>query len=346
MRFADMWDRKPTIPAPAPPVPAPREATTAALPADPGPPPAPAPRTIEPPPSEVTAGALTVLRQTKGAILQDQPLPLSDLRQAAEALSAAVGRHSPAFVEIALGPASDEEPLLAHLCHTAILAAILGTAARYTADRLPLLTLATFLHDIGMVRVLSLADQPRALTAEERTQLQQHPRHAEQFLKTVPDLPRVVLAVAAQAHERLDGSGYPAGLRGGEIVEEARLVGVACSFESWTHPRPHRPAFTALETISRLTSTLRGAFDPRFVKLLIEQIGFYPMGSWVELSTGEQGRVNAVNPGSPLRPTVEIVDDLYGVPLPQVKRVDLLSQPTLHVARALGAARPARARKT
>ena len=337
MRFSDIFKRIPSSTPPLPEAP-PSASGPLAVPAQ-----TPTP-SKEPPASpsahlEVAQQALEVVRRVKQAILQEQPIPLPELKQSAEELVGAVIQSPASFVEFALTPSQEDFSLL-HSIHTGILTVILGNGARYTTDRLNQVTLAALLHDVGMLKVLSLITQPRKLTLSELQEVRKYPLYTGELLESMPDLPRMVAVVGTQANERVDGTGYPAGLSDGAIIEEARLVGLASVFESLTHPRPYRIGLTALNALKLITGDLRGSFDPQFVKLLIEHVGFYPKGSWVELSRGEQGRVVEFHPGFPLRPVVEVIRDLYGQPYPQPKRIDLKNQPTLYITKDFGMAPP------
>ncbi len=290
---------------------------------------------------EVYAQTLETARHLKESIFNGTSLDFPEIQKAAGTLVRAVFQNEQQSIEAALLLES-QDYLLRHTVNTAIFTAVLAHGARYTPERIEQVTLAALLHEVGIWKVFPLIDQSRRLSAGELKEVRKHPLWAEEILKEVPDLPRLILAVATQVHERLDGSGYPGGLRAGEISEESRLVGLACAFEGLTHPRAHRPGLTTLDAMKRLTGDLRGSYDPHFIKLLIEQVGFYPRGSWVELSTGERGRVAQCHPEFPLRPTVEILADLYGQAYPQPKRLDLKDQPTLYIIRTFGLERPAK----
>jgi len=124
---------------------------------------------------------------------------------------------------------------------------------------------AGILHDIGKLYVpAEILSKPGRLTEPEMTLIRTHSNVGYDILKAIPFGPPVALSVL-QHHERLDGSGYPNGLSGSDIILEARILAVADVVEAMTSHRPYRPALglrRALEEVSAKKGTL---YDPRAV---------------------------------------------------------------------------------
>ena len=118
------------------------------------------------------------------------------------------------------------------------------------------------LHDVGKIYVpAEILNRPGKLTATEFALIKAHPEIGYDIVKEV-DFPWPVGRMLLEHHERMDGSGYPKGLRGEEILLEARIIAVADVFESMTSHRPYRPALGRDVAMSEIT-TLRGThFDP------------------------------------------------------------------------------------
>jgi HD-GYP domain-containing protein (c-di-GMP phosphodiesterase class II) len=147
--------------------------------------------------------------------------------------------------------------------------------ARAAGERLGLapdagLVRAALLHDIGKLAVSSrILDKPGPLTAREWMAVRLHPTHTETLLGLVGPL-RPIAATAAMHHERLDGSGYPRGLRGDELSAEARLLAVADVFEALTSPRPYRAAMPSDAAVGVLRDEARaGKLDGEVVEALV-----------------------------------------------------------------------------
>lgn len=129
--------------------------------------------------------------------------------------------------------------------------------------------LAGLLHDVGKVGVPDeiLLKEGR-LTDDERAIMQRHSRLSAEAIAGIPgfsDLTRMVYA----HHERIDGSGYPEGIRGSELPIGARILGVADTFEALTSDRPYRPGRSAREALDVFYEDIR-LFDPTIVQALAE----------------------------------------------------------------------------
>jgi uncharacterized membrane protein len=121
------------------------------------------------------------------------------------------------------------------------------------------LNVAGQLHDIGKISVPSdILNKPGRLSEGEMIVIQGHPQVSYDILKTI-DFPWPVARIAYQHHERMDGSGYPQGLKGDDILLEARILSVADVVEAMASHRPYRPALgidRALEEIAKNRGTL------------------------------------------------------------------------------------------
>jgi HD-GYP domain-containing protein (c-di-GMP phosphodiesterase class II) len=120
---------------------------------------------------------------------------------------------------------------------------------------------AAILHDIGKIAVdQSILHKPGRLTAEEFEVIKRHPTVADQILKPIAHLAEV-RRLLVQHHERLDGKGYPAGLRGEQICLEGRILCVADSYDAMTSDRPYRTAMSQADAIAELRRCVGTQFD-------------------------------------------------------------------------------------
>jgi putative two-component system response regulator len=125
-------------------------------------------------------------------------------------------------------------------------------------------------HDLGKVEVpISILGKAGTLTKDEFVAVKAHSAvGADLILKASPDLWNIAQGVRTH-HERLDGSGYPDGLKGEEIPILGRIIAVADVFDALTHPRPYRQAmFSAESAIEYLQDNARTSFDPRVVSAM------------------------------------------------------------------------------
>jgi HD-GYP domain-containing protein (c-di-GMP phosphodiesterase class II) len=125
--------------------------------------------------------------------------------------------------------------------------------------------MASLIHDLGEIYVPSeILNRTGILDEMERGMIQRHPRIAYDILKNI-EFPWPIADIVHQHHERLDGSGYPGGLKGDQILMEARIIAVADVVEAMSSRRPYRAALgmeKALDEINRHRGTL---YDPAAV---------------------------------------------------------------------------------
>jgi putative nucleotidyltransferase with HDIG domain len=141
------------------------------------------------------------------------------------------------------------------------------------------------LHDIGKIGTReSLLQKPGSLTDDERHQISEHPVLGERMLAPLARESPAVLRIVRSHHERLDGSGFPDGLRGKDIPLEARIVAVADSFDAMTSERPYRDPRRPDEALGELRRVSGSQLDPEAVEAF--SAAFRELG-W--LSTSPQG---------------------------------------------------------
>jgi len=132
------------------------------------------------------------------------------------------------------------------------------------------LRVAGLMHDIGKLAVpAELLSKPSRLTETEYSLIQGHPETACSILGTV-EFPWPIPNIVIQHHERLDGSGYPGGLKGDEILLEARILAVADVVEAMSSHRPYRPALGAEKALAEVREGAGTRFDEKVVSVCAE----------------------------------------------------------------------------
>ncbi len=196
------------------------------------------------------------------------------------------------------------------------------------------ITIAAMLHHIGMVMIPDeIRHKKERLTRDELKHIKQAPEAAHTYLQSCHIEDESILLAAAQAAERYDGSG-PGKLKGHEIAWSARLVGLLSMFEALTHFRPYRQRFLPRDAIRELVNHHKKSFDPSMLKALIESISLYPVGTFVQINTGEIGQVIMVHNKFPLRPVVLINMDKYSKPI-AAREINLKLQPNLMIQKCM-----------
>jgi HD-GYP domain-containing protein (c-di-GMP phosphodiesterase class II) len=225
-----------------------------------------------------------------------------------------------------------ERPEFFVACHSLNVARVAARVVRHDTElksRPHDAVLAALLHDCGMLQVpAAVLAYAGPLDDGRRRAVEAHCHAGAALLATLaPEAPW--LADAAHAHhERLDGTGYPGGLREPQIASLTRLLAVCDVYAALCADRPHR---LARETRTALADTLlladQGLLDRHHAERLM-QLSFYPVGSVVEMADGAVGVVVAA-PGSrrepthPARPVVALLVGADGAPLPWPRHLDL-----------------------
>jgi putative nucleotidyltransferase with HDIG domain len=217
--------------------------------------------------------------------------------------------------------------LYQHSVNVAILATAVGMSLGYNRQQLTDLGIGALLHDIGKIELpLDLQQKTTRLTQEEMEIAKKHPVHGFNILRSQHTISLLSAHVALQHHERLNGSGYPQGLKGKQIHEYAQIVGICDVYDSLTSPRPWRKRFMPHDALEYLLGSGGHLFELHLVNAFRKHIAVFPIGSTVVLNTGEAGVVCRVDPECCHRPTVRIIKDGRGNDLRLPYEVDLKSQ--------------------
>lgn len=210
-----------------------------------------------------------------------------------------------------------------HVVNVMIISLELGIGLGYKKQQLLELGVASFLHDIGSIKYLELISKNGNLTDEEFSKVKDHPLNGLEVLNRIGgEFMAGTIEVISQEHERLDGSGYPKGLRDDQINEYAQIVGLVDVYEAMTHLRPYRLKFSPPKTMNAILNKKNG-FSTKILKIFLEKIGIFPVGTMVRLNTKEVGVVYKENQGLPLRPKVMVMLDEGGNKLVSPKQIDL-----------------------
>ncbi|MBG0788984.1 MAG: HD-GYP domain-containing protein [Desulfovibrionaceae bacterium] len=225
------------------------------------------------------------------------------------------------------------EATYSHPMNVAVLSMMVGRETGMSADELTTLGLSALFHDIGKEQIDKRVIKKRDRTRAEEDVLRQHPVLGARLLLDVDIFPKTVARVVAQHHERMDGSGYPSGLKGEAIDRMARVVAIADAYDNHCNHAVPRESLTPYLALSYMFGQQKTVFDVEILALFIRCLGVYPPGTVVELSNGEIGMVMAVNPKNQLNPSVMLYDP--AVPKKEALIVDLADEPDLRVEKSI-----------
>jgi HD-GYP domain-containing protein (c-di-GMP phosphodiesterase class II) len=181
------------------------------------------------------------------------------------------------------------------------------------------------LLDIGKIKLPRyLLDKQGRLTAEEYEEAKRHVAHGIAILSETPNMDPEVLEGIEQHHERMNGSGYPNGNMGDEIGIYGRMAGIVDTFAALTNHRPYAAASSSYEALRSLNGWAGEFFHEPLVQQFVSSIGVFPVGSLIELSTGEVAIVVAHNKVRRLKPRVLVVTGPDKTRSPHPAMLDLL----------------------
>ncbi|XID93561.1 HD-GYP domain-containing protein [Paenibacillaceae bacterium WGS1546] len=224
--------------------------------------------------------------------------------------------------------------LFMHSMNVCVYATLLGMAHGYDRDELVTLGLGALLHDIGKTQVSTrVLLKPGALSASEFNEIKRHAERGFYLLKDEPNIPILAAHCAFQHHERLNGSGYPRGIKGDEIHEYAKWIGIVDSYDAMTSRRTYRDAMLPHQAAEVLYSGSGTLYDTAMLELFRDKVAIYPIGMTVKLNTGRIAVVCDINATCPHRPIVRVLTDEDGCELNAPFDMDLSKNLSVLISR-------------
>ncbi len=221
-----------------------------------------------------------------------------------------------------------DDTTLVHSVNTSVYALLLAQELNYSKSDMKKLAEGTLLHDIGKTFVnQSILLKPGKLTTEEFNHIKQHTVLGYNVLKKNMHLTELSRVISLSHHERLDGTGYPYGLKDNQIHEFAKIVAIADVYESLISERCYRKKLPSHKAIEILIQESVNRLDANMTLRFIKKIAVYPNGSLVRLSDLNYAIVSEQNPASPFRPIVRIIkiEDGKQYPVEEINLMDRLN---------------------
>jgi len=215
-----------------------------------------------------------------------------------------------------------------HSINVCILMLALGKHLALAPNQLAHLAVAGLLQDVGVLLLPEeLIHKQGKLSPEELSLARSHVDKSLALLHNQPDMSQTVLDTIAQHHERYDGSGYPKRLKGTEISLFGSIAGITDCYDAMISDRPYAPAMSSFQALMVLYELKGRSFNPGVVERFIQSIGIYPIGSVVEMSSGEVGIVLEQRRERRLKPRLLLVLDANKKPYDAPFELDLLNDP-------------------
>ena len=189
----------------------------------------------------------------------------------------------------------------------ASLAMLVGKITGYDLFDLTKLGLSALMMNLGFVLVPHNAwDNPDSLMEKVRQDIPRHPERGAEILRSYTHLGNDVVEAVEQHHERWDGTGFPARLKGQEICHFARIIAIADTYYELVSVWPDRPPYMPHEAAEFIIAFSGELFDPELVRIFSRLVPLYPTGTTVKLNTREVGVISDANVGHIARPTVRV----------------------------------------
>ncbi len=222
--------------------------------------------------------------------------------------------------------------LAQHSINVATIAIKIAIGMKLEREKVVEVGISAMVHEVGMVKIPNeILTKKSELDASEIEIIKQHPIHGRKVLEVLkeeyPFLPEVVV----QEHERWNGGGYPFGLKEDEIHTYAQILGLAVTFIALTHHRHYRDNFIAYKAIQSIIERRNKDFSAKMIKVLIDVISIFPVGSLVKLNDGSVARVKQTSKQYPIRPVIKLIQNAKGEKIEADSILDLSKEPMIYI---------------
>lgn len=221
-----------------------------------------------------------------------------------------------------------------HSVNVAILTILTLKNMGYKEAVIKKIALGALLHDIGKAKIdTELINKSEKLTDDEFTEMKEHSNYGYDMIREDCVLSSYAKTIIKLHHEKLDGSGYPSGLKGNDIPEFVRLITICDMYDAMTTDRAYRRRMPIYEAIEILMGESIYRIDPLVLKTFIKNICIYPPGSGVKLLDGRIGIVKEYHAEFPDRPLLRIigVDESSRFSKNDMYELDLLKELTVFI---------------
>lgn len=217
-----------------------------------------------------------------------------------------------------LESSKDKSFIFQHTINSLVISMVIGKAMDYSDEKLKTLGKGAFFHDIGMLKVGDeILQKKNKLTEEEKTKIRNHINFGLELAGN--NVEKDVKDIIKYHHERMDGSGYPEGLKGEKIPEMARVVAIADIYAALTGDRNYRERYDHYDAMKIVMQSSANLIDASILKKFLKYMPIYPINSYVYLNGNRSGKVVKANE-NPFRPVIDIEEN------GKIVRIDLMDE--------------------
>ncbi|MCV2885906.1 HD-GYP domain-containing protein [Aestuariibacter sp. AA17] len=250
------------------------------------------------------------------------PIDISIPREFTEQLVGSIDRNPNALMCMTKMREKDSY-LFEHSLNVAILLANFAKHMGMSDKDIRELAFAGFLHDIGKIQIPDeILHKPGRLTEQEMSVMK---LHVERGISVLEDMkiPAHIIRTMAEHHERLDGLGYPKGLRGEQISFAGRMIAIVDTYDAITADRCYKPGMPSQTALKILLKDAPAKYDKHLVEQFVKCVGIFPVGGLVELNSGSVAVVVKQQDKAPLKPVVKAFYSIKGNHFLAPKEIDL-----------------------
>jgi HD-GYP domain-containing protein (c-di-GMP phosphodiesterase class II) len=254
---------------------------------------------------------ITETKKTTRRLLEDvkvgKQIDVPEVETVVERLTESVLNNKDALISLVRIKQKDEYTYMHSVAVSALcisFAQHLGLDAKQTKQ----IGIGGLLHDFGKVKIpLEILTKPGPLTEQEFEVMKTHVNHGECILRQTTRIDENSIRVTADHHERLDGTGYPGGLRGDQISLFGQMAAVVDIYDALTAERCYKNSMPPTEALKKVFEWSEGYLNRQLVEQFIAHVGIYPVGTVVRLRSGYVGIVVEHGEKGLLYPVVRVV---------------------------------------
>ncbi|MGX5174537.1 HD-GYP domain-containing protein [Aliikangiella sp. IMCC44653] len=242
-------------------------------------------------------------------IIKDDDFDLEPVQNAVKACVDSILHNSDALM--LLTNIKDADAYTAEHClRVSIMAIAFAKFLELEENELEVIGIGAMLHDVGKMRIPhNILNKPGRLSPAEYNVMQDHAEQGFKILQSKKHLSPDAIEIARSHHERLDGEGYPQQLKQDQISLYTKIVSIVDTFDAITSKRVYSEAESPSKAFKVILDNSDKQFDAHLAKKFVEWMGVYPIGSVVEMKTGELGVVTQIHSDKKLKPRVYLFTD-------------------------------------